>query len=513
MRDERLRTPRWDPRLGSRGADTKIRVLALLNIPLAIWYFSWLLQPERIGHPVLYGLLLAAEVFNLAQAMGFWWTCSSSRIRPPRATNSVSRVDVFIPVCGEDPEIVEATVAAAVALRGADIRVSVLDDGSSPEIESLAARYGAGYLRRPERRGAKAGNINDALARTDRELVAVFDCDHVPDPRFLEATLGYFDDQRVAFVQTPQYYANAGRGGVAAAAFAQQALFFGPIARGKDGLGAMFCCGTNVVFRRTALESVGGFPEESVTEDFELSIRLHEQGWTSAYVSEVLAAGLGPEDMASYVSQQFRWARGCVSSLPRIFRARLPTKVRVQYALSSMFFLSGWTLLVYITMPLVRLLTGAQPLDATTANNFLLHFSPYFLTALAAVSVAGAGAYTFGAFCLMAATFWVHVRASVAALLRLPQRFVVTAKRGSGRRQPRAVLPALVAIGLLTAAAARGLAVDRGPATLNNVAFAALHVTVLLRGAWPALSGERRARPQAEVEPSPEPIGPSSGMP
>lgn len=71
MRDERLRTPRWDPRLGSRGADTKIRVLALLNIPLATWYFSWLLQPERIGHPVLYGLLLAAEVFNLAQAMGF----------------------------------------------------------------------------------------------------------------------------------------------------------------------------------------------------------------------------------------------------------------------------------------------------------------------------------------------------------------------------------------------------------------------------------------------------------
>ena len=91
-------------------------------------------------------------------------------------------------------------------------------------------------------------------------------------------------------MQTPQYYANWDRGEVPGAAWGQQALFFGPIARGKDGHDAMFCCGTNVVFRRAALERVGGFPADSVTEDFELSIRLHERGWRSRYVPEVLAA-------------------------------------------------------------------------------------------------------------------------------------------------------------------------------------------------------------------------------
>src|SRR6185437_10538769 len=120
--------------------------------------------------------------------------------------------------------------------------------------------------------------------------------------------------------------------------WAQQALFFGPIARGKDALGAMFCAGTNVVFRRSALMAAGGFPEKSLTEDFQLSITLHELGWRSAYVPEVLALGLGPEDMASYVSQQLRWSRGCLAALPSVLASRLPLRQRLQYLLSSMYF-------------------------------------------------------------------------------------------------------------------------------------------------------------------------------
>ena len=60
---------------------------------------------------------------------------------------------------------------------------------------------------------------------------------------------------------------------------------------------------------------MGGFPTNSLTEDFELSIRMHEAGFKSRYISETLASGLGPEDMASYVSQQHRWARGLSVSL------------------------------------------------------------------------------------------------------------------------------------------------------------------------------------------------------
>jgi cellulose synthase (UDP-forming) len=189
--------------------------------------------------------------------------------------------------------------------------------------------YGVGYLRRPVHDHAKAGNVNHALQQIDAPYVAIIDGDHVVSPEFLEATLGHFEeDEQLAFVQTPQYYANGDQPGVPGAAWHQQTLFFGAIARGKDGLGATFCCGTNVVSRRAALEATGGFPTHSITEDFELSIGLHERGWRTAYLPKVLASGLGPEDMAAYTTQQLRWARGCLSALPRIFTARLPWRLR-----------------------------------------------------------------------------------------------------------------------------------------------------------------------------------------
>jgi cellulose synthase (UDP-forming) len=491
MTDPRLETPRWDAAAGDR---PRVRLLTAVGLIGAVVYFAWLLSPGRVGNPWLYGLLVAAELFNAVQAFGFWWTCWRERDRRPRTwTGPRVEVDVLVPVYGEPVEVVEPTIAGAAAMRGADVTVHLLDDGADEEMRALAARHGARYVRRPEHTGAKAGNINYALARTSAPFVVVLDSDHVPRPEFLEATLGHLADPMVAFVQTPQYYANArARGGVTAAAWAQQALFFGAIARGKDGRGAMFCCGTNVVFRRTALEHVGGFPEGSLTEDFELSVRLHERRWRTAYVPRVLACGLGPEDMSSFVSQQHRWARGCLTAIGTVLRSRMPWRLRAQYLLSSMYFLSGWTLVAYMAFPIVRILTGLQPLATTGADQFLVHFAPYFGLALLTVAVAGAGSYTWAAFALQSASFWIHVHASLMTLLRRRGRFVVTPKRGAAGRQPLTVLPALGAATALVAVGVYGLVQTRSPAMLNNVAFAALHVSVQLSGAWPALRGRPR---------------------
>jgi len=496
--DPRLRPATWNAAAPGRRRRIAARMLLFALVPLALLYFGWLLAPERVGQPVLYVLLLAAELFNLVQAIGFWWTCAGERRRRRRVRSGPPPlVDVLIPVYDEPVAVVEPTVAAATRMTGAEVCVWLLDDGRSEEMRALAARRGAEYVRRDRRGGAKAGNVNHALRYADAPFVVVLDCDHVPAPHLLEATLGELDDERVAFVQTPQYYANAERGEVPAAAWSQQALFFGPIARGKDGHGAMFCCGTNVVFRRAALVDVGGFPADSLTEDFELSIRLHERGWRSCYVPEVLAAGLGPEDMASYVSQQQRWSRGCLGALGAVLRARLPLRLKAQYALSASYFLSGWTVLVYMSFPVVRILTGAQPLAATTADQFLVHFAPYFGMALLALTWLGGGTYTFKAFALQAASFWIHVQSTVLVLLGRRGRFVVTPKEGAAGRQPRAVAPALAALAVLAGAAAYGLTRDQGPATLNNVAFAALHVCVLVTGVLPALRAAPLVLPAA----------------
>jgi cellulose synthase (UDP-forming) len=307
------------------------------------------------------------------------------------------------------------------------------------------------------------------------------------------------DDPRIAFVQTPQYYANMGTGRIAAASWAQQALFFGAIARGKDGLDAVFCCGTNVLFRRTAFESVGGFPTNSLTEDFELSIHLHEKGWSSAYIPDVLARGLAPEDTAAYVSQQQRWARGCLSGLPRALRAKLPLKKKLQYTLSGLYFLSGWTVLIYMSFPVVRLLGGGQPLGGIDAPEFLLHFAPYYALALTIAAVAGAGSYTFAAFALAAANFWIHILSTVYTVLGRSGSFVVTPKKGAEARQPAAVMPALVTVGILASVSIYGLLKSQDAATINNVSFAGFHISVLMTGCWAALE-----------KPPPPPIAPEA---
>jgi cellulose synthase (UDP-forming) len=498
--DVRLRPPTWDPSR-NEGTLRLARLLVLLNGPLALWYLSWLLEPGRSAHPVLYAMLVSAELFNMAQAVGFWWTIRATRRhRPTPAGIPPGAVDVLIPTYNEPVEVVEPTLAAALRIRHPALNVVLLDDGGRPEMERLARRHGVPYLHRTERHGAKAGAINAALGKTNAPYVAVFDCDHVPDPRFLEATLPHFAHDAVAFVQTPQYYANGGAGGVASGSWSQQSLFFGPIATGRDALGAMFCCGTNVVFRRTALEAVGGFPSESLTEDFELSITLHEAGWQTRYVPEVLASGLGPEDMASYVSQQLRWARGCLSAVPRILAARLPLKVRLNYLLSAGFWLTGWTVLVYVSFPIVRILTGEQPVAVASADQFLVHWAPYFAAALATVALSARGSYTFSAFALMSASFWIHVQASLLTFLRRRGTFAVTPKESSGGRQFRPVAVPLAVCGLLAGVAAYGLLRDQSPATMNNVAFASLHITVLFSGAWPAVAG--RAGAEAAASPS-----------
>lgn len=482
----------WSPLAGWRQTRRRLQWLIPVDIALSIWYFSWLLTPGRVGNPVLYGLLIAAELFNLVQATGFWWTSARAAVPRPRPPMfERPPVDVLIPVYSEELEVVEATIEAASRLSYPGVTVVVCDDGDRDELEALAARHGARYLRRPDHSGAKAGNLNHALRHTMSPLVVVFDCDHVPVPSFLDATVGYFNDPRVALVQTPQHYRNAAENPIAGAAWSQQALFFGIIARGKDAMGSMFCCGTNVVFRREALESVGGIPEDSVTEDFELSIHLKEKGWHTVYVPSVLASGLGPEDMASYVSQQHRWASGCLSAVSSVLRSRLPWRQRAQFLLSSMFFLTGWTYLVYMALPVVRILGGQQALAGSTANQFLAHFAPYFCFSMITVAVAGQGTYTFSAFALMEASFWIHMSASVRALLGRRGTFVVTPKVGRAGRQPGAVLPALFALSVLMIAAVDGLVSSRSPATINNVAFAGLHIAVLLVGIWPALVGIR----------------------
>jgi len=487
------------------------RILAVLSTIMAAIYLKWLLFDALPDNHTLYWILVAAECFNIAQSAGFWVTISRQKWSEPEKpdfANSIESVDLFVTVLGEPIEIVEQTVAAATRVRHPNLSVWILDDGKSPRVRALADRHHVGYLTRENLRGAKAGNMNHALARTRGDFIAIFDADQVPHPDFLEATLGGFEDLAIAFVQTPQTYRNSHENRVAAGADNQQMLFYGPILRGKNGSDAVFSCGTNVVFRRSAIKAIGGFPEDSITEDLRASILLIDKGYTSMYVSKVLAEGLGPLDVNSYFNQQFRWGRGGLEILFKRspFSRKMSTAQGFQYSLGFMYWFTGWAYLAYLALPVLYLVFGLRPVQVP--NTYPAHFLPYVFTTLATIVYATDYGLRFDALWFTLASFPVQVKALLTTFSGKSAKFVVTPKGASARSLRPVRWLAIVSV-ILAGAALYGLATKGlDPSVVNNVAWIIAHLVILqgfIRLAFNPLGSARPAR-RKQAAPADEPV-------
>ena len=476
----------------------RCRLLVVLCMLTGLLYLGWLLFAATPADPVLFRILVGAELFNMAQAAGFWYTIWNQRWTDPPDADFLKTedwVDVFVTVCGEPATVVERTVRAATAIRHPRMKVWVLDDKPAPEIRAIAESCGAAYVTRPNRVGAKAGNINHALARARGDFVVIFDADHVPVPSFLERTMSCFEDPRIAFVQTPQSYSNRGSNRVAAGAHEQQAIFYGPILRGKDRAGAVFSCGTNVVFRRGALDQIGGLPQDSITEDLRVSLMLGRLRWKSLYVCEVLAHGLGPVDVRGYFSQQRRWARGGLEILlrKRPFYHGMGIGAFIQYSLSFLYWFTGWAYIGYTVLPISFLFLGIRPVQVP--NQYPIYFLPYVLSTLLAMIYATGFSLTFRAIWFTLASFPVHIWALFASIFGRASRFVVTSK-AIGKRSLWPVLPHALVLALLLAGIPFALVV-RGvtDSVMNNVVFAFGHILVV--SGFVRLAIDPIGRPQA----------------
>ena len=277
-------------------------------------------------------------------------------------------VDVLIPIYSESCNILEKTLIGAHAIDYGNKRIHVLDDSHREEVRELAERYGATYVHGPKRH-AKAGNLNNALARTDGDLVVVFDTDHIPVSTFLKETVPYFSDPRMGFVQTPHHFYNQDifqrALGTGARIPNEQDLFNHAIQSGRHGWGGAFFVGSGAVFRRSAINEVSGFNLMSITEDIHTSQHLHARGWKSAFVEKDLAVGLTAENLASYIVQRRRWMLGCLQIFfkdnPLLCRG-LPLRHRAGYFASLYYFFFPLARVVFWITPLYFLLFHLHPI-------------------------------------------------------------------------------------------------------------------------------------------------------
>ena len=280
-----------------------IGLSTFVSLRYIFWRLSYTLAFEGWWQSALMLTLLFAETYSwIILFLGYMqlsWPLNRKECSLPEDKSLWPDIDVFIPTYNEDLDVVRNTVLAAMAMDWpvGKLHVYLLDDGRRPLFQAFAQEVGVGYITRPNNVHAKAGNLNNALMQTQSELVAVFDCDHIPVKSFLVRTIGWMVlNPRISLVQTPQYFYSLDPFQRNLDTYGhippESNLFYGLVQPGNDFWNATLFCGSGAVLRRKALESIHGFAVETVTEDAHTSLKMQRKGWESAYLRETLAGGL-----------------------------------------------------------------------------------------------------------------------------------------------------------------------------------------------------------------------------
>ena len=456
-----------------------LTVLVLLNAATAAVFIGWLLRPEHIpgftgglpGVPLAiarvgFVLVIAVELIRLLQNFAIWVYAFNAKdpipVDPPTGWR-VALLTTIVP-SKEPIEIVERTLRkmCEIAYLG-QVDVWILDEGDDPEVKAMAARLGVHHFSRrgrPEynqpdgefRANTKAGNHNAWRAEHEHryDVVAQMDPDHVPLPCFLQRTLGFFRDPDVAFVVAPQVYGNMYDNWIAHGASVQQYLFSSIVERGGNGLNAPLLIGTNHLYRPAAWRQIGGY-QDSIIEDHLTGMRVQAtvnpatgRRWKGVYTPDVLAVGEGPTSWADYFNQQKRWSYGIWEILLRKRDARrgLSVRQRLLYGCVQFYYPSvAMTLLLGNIATALYLLFGVASIQlhgltwlglwtASLGSWFLLWFwlRRFNLAEHERIEAGMPGM----ALALFAGP--VYLAAAVAAILRRPLAYAVTAKgaRSSG---------------------------------------------------------------------------------
>ena len=239
----------------------------------------------------------------------------------------------------------------------------LLDSTEDPAFKKIAEKYGVVHLELSNLPGAKAGKVNKALELTNEDFILIIDPDHIAFPNFLDQTLGFFQDEKVGFVQVSQGYYNQYRSFTAKGAAEQTYTFYGPTQMGLYGYGSAVAIGANCTFRRSALESIGGHAV-ALAEDLVTSMRIHAAGWKSVFNPVIVSRGLVPEDFGSFAKQQLKWARGVFEVLfvdyPKLF-TKFSFWQKISYGAIAFYYFVGLTTLFFILIPPLYFFTGIIP--------------------------------------------------------------------------------------------------------------------------------------------------------
>ncbi|MBC8120261.1 MAG: glycosyltransferase [Gemmatimonadaceae bacterium] len=334
------------------------RLLLATNVQLSLWSLMWgswfiaTLPISALTKVLMFAgfpLLILTLPVGLMQTFEQWEVlCRRNWLRPrtPLAVlprTSYPRVCLQVPVYAEPPELVMATLDALARLRYPNFEVMVIDNNTKdPDLwkplEAYCRKLGERFrfFHVEQLPGAKAGALNFAMRHInpDVEVIGVVDSDYQAEPDFLESLIGYFDNPKMGFVQTPHDYRDWEGSLYQRMCYWEYKIFFETTMVSLNERDAALTVGTMCLIRRRALEEAGGWSEWCQTEDSELSIRIHACGYSSVYVPVTYGRGLIPETFAGYKKQRFRWTYGPIQEFRHHLSLFLPKPLAETSALT-----------------------------------------------------------------------------------------------------------------------------------------------------------------------------------
>lgn len=318
-------------------------------------------------------------------------------------------VDIFIATYNEPVELLYKTINGCINMEYPDenkVHIYICDDSNRIEMKKLAEEMNINYITRTERKDAKAGNFNNALAKTDSPLVVTFDADMIPMHDFLMSTVPYFVEDltnakkiekkdgkearknregKIGFIQTPQSFYNPDL--FQYNLFSETRIpneldyFYRDIQISRNKSNSVIYGGTNTVISREALDEIGGFYTKVITEDFATGILIQSNGYTCYAIDEVHASGLAPEDLKGLVKQRQRWARGCIQTgrkLNILFRKGLNISQKLSYISAITYWYGCLKRLIYIMAPILFSVFGVVVVKCTLLE-VLIFWLPMYI--------------------------------------------------------------------------------------------------------------------------------------
>lgn len=360
------------------------RFVAISYLIVYSSYLLWrctIVNSDSITLSLLY---LTAESFGLVLGFNTIINSWNYRYRSPKPLIHGLSVDILIPTYKEPLHIIKRTLIAAKEIEYPH-QTWVLDDAKRPEIKKLAEEIGINYLSRPDNLNAKAGNLNYGLQHSKADFVMVFDADHIALPHALNIMLGFFADEKVAMVQTPQDYYNTSAFQYmnckkTGALWMDQSFFYNLTEACYDSLDSTSCVGTGVVYRRKILDEIGGVPTATLTEDSHTSVKMNKLGYHTVYLNEAIAYGIASSDLDEYYKTRRRWGHGNIHVIKeeKILSCKgLSIHQRLMHMSPFFHCLEGWQQLLLLFIPISTLILGLAPFEITIFNVMVTFFFPF----------------------------------------------------------------------------------------------------------------------------------------